>query len=98
MSAAAGSPDADFYLVSVSGEQNLRPSVVWLESQRSALENRSPSRAAPWPQRAEQSTASTGTAGCIEKPLKSFADLPQAQSREAFSSFGAAKGKALPGG
>lgn len=98
MSAAAGSPDADFYLVSISGEQNLRPSVVWLESQSSALENQSPSRATPWPQQAEQNTASTGTAGCIEKLLKSLADLPQTQSREAFSSFAVAEGKALPGG
>lgn len=97
VSVGAGVPDTNFYLVSISRQQNVRPFVVWSESQGSPLENQSPARVAPWPQRAKQRVAFAGTAGCISPP-KSLACLPQAQSREAFSSFGAVKGKALPVG
>lgn len=94
MSAGAGVPDTNFYLVSISRQQNLRPSVVWLESQGFTLENQSSDGAAPWPQHTKQSVAFAGAVGCISLP-KNLRGLLQAQSREAFSRSGAAKGKAL---
>lgn len=93
MSAGVGVPDTNFYLVSISRQQNLRPSVVWLESHCSPLENQSPAGAAPWPQHTKV-WLFAGAVGCISLP-KSLSGLLQAQSREAFSRSGAAKGKDL---